>query len=229
MASWIPNIHIGKYLPLRNKGDGETAMLMFILVVLMLFIIPGPAVLLTVSQSMKGGRKAGIFTGIGIAVGDLIHTTVSVLGLSAILLTSALAFELIKYLGAAYLVYLGVRSLLEKYRKAGLPEVKKVNSHLAFRQAVLIELLNPKTALFFLAFLPQFVRPDGLPAVYQLLILGLVFVLMGILYTTVIALVAGSVSNWLSRKSSGMPGWPGRLVGLIYIGLGLQLALQNQK
>jgi RhtB (resistance to homoserine/threonine) family protein len=204
-------------------------MLMFVLVVLTLFIIPGPAVLLTVSQSVKGGRKAGIFTGIGIAVGDLIHTLVSVLGLSAILLTSALAFEIIKYLGAAYLVYLGIRSLLERYKKAELPEAKKINPHLAFRQAILIELLNPKTALFFLAFLPQFVRPEGLPVVYQLLILGLTFVLMSILYTTVIALVAGSVSKWISRKSSGMSGWPSRVIGLIYIGLGLQLALQNQK
>jgi threonine/homoserine/homoserine lactone efflux protein len=88
-------------------------MVSFILVVLVLFLIPGPAVLLTISQTASKGRQAGIITGVGIAVGDLIHTVAAVLGLSAILMTSALAFEIVKYLGAAYLIFLGVKSLLE--------------------------------------------------------------------------------------------------------------------
>ena len=108
-------------------------MLTFIVVVLMLFLIPGPAVFLTVSQTIKGGKKNGIITGIGIAVGDLIHTFTSVAGLSAILMTSSLAFEVVKYLGAAYLIYLGITALIEKPKQAKEPIVKKVNTNVSFR------------------------------------------------------------------------------------------------
>ncbi|MEO2076893.1 MAG: LysE family translocator [Bacillus sp. (in: firmicutes)] len=207
-------------------------MLTFILVVLVLFLIPGPAVLLTVTQTAKGGRKAGIITGVGIAVGDLIHTVAAVLGLSAILMTSALAFEIVKYLGAAYLIFLGIRSLLEKTKlKQEKPvDTKKSNPSVSFRQALLIELLNPKTALFFLAFLPQFVHNNGTPVVYQLLILGLTFVLMSILYTTLLAFLTSSIGERLfSNKNSRFARWQGKVVGAIYIGLGLQLVLQSQK
>jgi threonine/homoserine/homoserine lactone efflux protein len=129
----------------------------FIVVVLLLFLIPGPAVFLTISQTIKGGKKNGIVTGLGIAVGDLLHTCASVLGLSAILMTSALAFEIVKYLGAAYLIYLGISAIIEKSKKVEEPIRKNVKTNVSFHQALLIELLNPKTSLFFLAFLPQFV------------------------------------------------------------------------
>jgi RhtB (resistance to homoserine/threonine) family protein len=201
----------------------------FILVVLVLFLIPGPAVLLTLTQTARGGFKAGIITGVGIAVGDLLHTVAAVLGLSAILMTSALAFEVVKYLGAAYLIFLGIKSLLEKTQKQVKSAEKKENASVSFRQALLIELLNPKTSLFFLAFLPQFVRPDGPPVVYQLLSLGLVFVLMSILYTSLLALLASSLGNKLFFKNSKISRWQGKVVGTIYIGLGLQLVFQSQK
>jgi threonine/homoserine/homoserine lactone efflux protein len=201
----------------------------FILVVLVLFLIPGPAVLLTLTQTVKGGLRAGIITGVGIAVGDLIHTFAAVLGLSAILMTSALAFEMVKYLGAAYLIFLGVKALLEKTKKLEQPTAKKENPAVSFRQALLIELLNPKTALFFLAFLPQFVQQEGAPVVYQLLSLGLVFVLMSILYTSLLALLASSLGTKLFSKESKMSRWQGKVVGTIYIGLGLQLVFQSQK
>ncbi len=204
-------------------------MVTFVLVVLVLFLIPGPAVLLTISQSVRGGKKAGMMTGVGIAVGDLIHTISAVLGLSAILLTSALAFETIKYVGAAYLIYLGIKAMFETSKRDDKPIVKKMNPSLSFRQAILIELLNPKTALFFLAFLPQFVRSDGYPVVYQLLILGLTFVLMSILYTTLLALLASSIYNRLLPKIGGYKShWQGKLVGSIFIGLGVKLAFQHQ-
>jgi RhtB (resistance to homoserine/threonine) family protein len=201
----------------------------FILVVLVLFLIPGPAVLLTLTQTVKGGLRAGIITGVGIAVGDLIHTIAAVLGLSAILMTSALAFEVVKYLGAAYLIFLGIKALFEKTKKHEQPKVKKEKSAVSFRQALLIELLNPKTALFFLAFLPQFVKTDGPPVVYQLLSLGLVFVLMSILYTSSLAFLASSIGNKLFTKNSKISRWQGKVVGTIYIGLGLQLVFQSQK
>ena len=202
-------------------------MVTFILVVLVLFLVPGPAVLLTITQTAKGGLKAGIVTGVGIAIGDLIHTIAAVLGLSAILMTSALAFETIKYIGAAYLIYLGVTAILEKTKKTNKTVVKKTKPSVSFRQAILIELLNPKTALFFLAFLPQFVRSDGYPVVFQLLILGMTFVLMSILYTTLLAFITSSVGNKLFKKNSVVTRWQGRVVGSIYIALGLKLALQN--
>lgn len=202
-------------------------MLAFILVVLVLFLIPGPAVFLTLSQSLKGGRKAGIYTGLGIALGDLIHTIAAVLGLSAILMTSALAFEMVKYLGAAYLIYLGITSLLEKSKGKQLNEQPRFSPALSFRQAVLVELLNPKTALFFLAFLPQFVRNDGSSVVIQLLTLGLTFVIMSILYTSLIAIVSSSIAGWLQKRKP-VSSWQNKLVGIIYIGLGIQLALQNK-
>lgn len=203
-------------------------MVTYILIVLMLFLIPGPAVLLTISQTIKGGKKNGIITGVGIAAGDLIHTCAAVLGLSAILMKSALAFEIVKYLGAAYLIYLGISAFIEKSKKVEKPVTKKMNSTLSFRQALLIELLNPKTALFFLAFLPQFVRSDGYSVTVQLFILGLTFVLMSILYTTLLVLLSSVIGNRLFPKRNKKSQWIGKIVGSVYIGLGLKLAFQNQ-
>ncbi|HZG72964.1 MAG TPA: LysE family translocator [Chondromyces sp.] len=203
-------------------------MLAFVLVVLVMFLIPGPAVILTVSQSLNGGKKAGIFTGMGIAVGDLIHTLAATLGLSAVLMTSAFAFELVKYAGAAYLVWLGIKSFLEKPKGEERQTQKEANPFLSFRQAIWIELLNPKTALFFLAFLPQFVQPEGRPAIFQLLILGLTFVLMSIIYTTLLAFLASFIKKLIS-STDGSSRWQGKLLGTIYIGLGLHLVFQTQK
>jgi threonine/homoserine/homoserine lactone efflux protein len=203
-------------------------MIAFVLVVLTLFLIPGPAVMLTLAQSINGGRRNGIFTGLGIAVGDLIHTLALVLGLSAVLMTSALAFEVIKYLGAAYLFYLGIRAFLEKSLRFTIPSVKPVNAARSFKQAVLTEVLNPKTSLFFLAFLPQFVHPEEGSVVNQLFILGLTFVALSIAYTTLIALIAGSFSQWLSKNET-IARWQGKVVGFIYFGLGVHMALQQQK
>lgn len=204
-------------------------MLTFVLVVLMLFLIPGPAVFLTISQTIKGGKKNGIITGLGIAVGDLIHTLAAVVGLSAILMTSTLAFGVVKYLGSAYLVYLGIRALLEKSKKVEKPITKKVNNNLSFRQALLIELLNPKTSLFFLAFLPQFVKNDGSPVTIQLLMLGLTFVLMSIIYTTLLVFLTSTIGNKLFVKSNRSSNWFGKVVGIVYIGLGIKLAFQTHE
>jgi threonine/homoserine/homoserine lactone efflux protein len=119
----------------------------FILFVLVLFLTPGPAVFLTISKTVRGGKKNGIVTGLGIALGDLIHTCASVLGLSAILMTSALAFEIVKYLCAAYLVYLGIITLIKRSKKSEKSFVKNVKTSGSFRQALFIELLNPKTSI----------------------------------------------------------------------------------
>ncbi len=202
-------------------------LLTYAVVVLGLFLIPGPAVLLVLARATAGGRRVGIATGLGIACGDLLHTVMATVGLSAILMTSALAFSIVKYAGAAYLIYLGVRALFERNHDLQLTAARLVNAPLAFRQAVLAELLNPKTALFFLAFLPQFVRPGHGAIAAQLATLGLVFAVMSAGYATMIAIAAGQVGRWLSRHRQ-IGRWQGRVVGTIYLTLGVRLALQQR-
>jgi threonine/homoserine/homoserine lactone efflux protein len=196
-------------------------------VVLGLFLVPGPAVMLVLARATTGGRRVGIATGLGVACGDLGHTLFATVGLSAILMTSALAFNVVKYAGVAYLVYLGIRALLEKDGDLELGSTRRVDAPLAFRQAVLAELLNPKTALFFLAFLPQFVHPTRGAVALQLATLGIVFSAMSALYTAAIAIAAGRVSGWLARHR-GIGRWQGRIVGTIYLGLGARLAFQQR-
>jgi threonine/homoserine/homoserine lactone efflux protein len=199
----------------------------FAAVTLGLFLIPGPAVLLVLARGMSGGRRVGVATGLGVAAGDLLHTLMATLGLSAVLMTSALAFNLVKYAGAAYLIYLGIRALLEKSESLALPQSRQISASKAFRQAVLAEVLNPKTALFFLAFLPQFVHPAQGSAVAQFAQLGLVFVIMSALYTSLLALSAGSLGGWLNRHRT-IGRWQGKAVGVIYLSLGLRLAAEQR-
>src|SRR5215471_6594965 len=120
-------------------------LLAFCLVVLTLMVIPGPAVILTITRSLTGGRLIGLATGLGIAVGDMLHTVMAALGLSAILMTSALAFAAVKYLGVAYLFYLGIKSMLQKSEAAAAAPMAAIRPRQAFTQAILAEILNPKT------------------------------------------------------------------------------------
>jgi threonine/homoserine/homoserine lactone efflux protein len=148
-------------------------------------------------------------------------------GLSAVLMTSAFAFSVVKYAGAAYLICLGIRALMEKGKDLRVTPARLVDAPLAFRQAVLTELLNPKTALFFLAFLPQFARPDHGAVILQLAALGLVFAAMSAGYAALIALAAAPIDRWLGHHRR-VGRWQGRIVGTIFVGLGLRLALQER-
>ena len=198
------------------------------LVVLAGFVfIPGPAVLLTLARAASSGTRAGIATGLGIAVGDLGHTSMAVFGLSAILADSALLFGIIKYIGAAYLVYLGIKAILERSGNALMPPAASITASRAFRQAILVEILNPKSALFFLAFLPQFVEPQNGADPLQLAILGGLFVIMGALSTMIFALGAGAIGKFLSRNAAVVR-WQSKVVGGIYCALGIRLALQER-
>jgi threonine/homoserine/homoserine lactone efflux protein len=189
--------------------------------------IPGPAVLMTLARSASSGTRVGVATGIGIAVGDLAHTAMAVLGLSAILVASTILFNSIKYIGAAYLVYLGIKAIIE--RPEGLPDMHTATITVpqAFRQAVLAEILNPKSAIFFLAFLPQFVQTQKGAVPLQLMILGTLFVVMGLFSTMIFAIGAGRIGNFL-RKNSAIARWQGKVVGAIYCALGIRLALQDR-
>lgn len=206
----------------------DQATLVTYLVVLLGFVfIPGPAVILTLARAAGSGTRVGIATGLGIAVGDLIHTAMTVIGLSAVILASAFLFSLIKYLGAAYLVYLGIRAILERSGPDLMPGTPGITTAVAFRQAVLAEVLNPKSALFFLAFLPQFVRPENGSVALQLTILGVLFVAMGLLSTMVVAVSAGSFGRIL-RRNPVILRWQGTVIGTIYCALGARLALQEK-
>ncbi|QHE93389.1 LysE family translocator [Pandoraea fibrosis] len=199
----------------------------FVVVVLGLFLIPGPAVLLTITRTVQGGRRAGVMTGMGIALGDLVHTLCAAVGLSAVLMTSALAFDVVKYVGAAYLIYLGIKALRERPSDPQLPAAPKVSPGRAFVQAVATEVLNPKTALFFLAFMPQFVHASEGNVFAQFLVLGLVFVAMSALYTAAIALSVRPLGKFVQRFT-WLLRWQGKIIGTIFIGLGLRVALQQR-
>jgi threonine/homoserine/homoserine lactone efflux protein len=198
-------------------------LLTYAVVVLGLFLIPGPAVLLVLARSMSGGRRVGIATGLGIACGDMVHTAMATFGLSAVLMTSALAFSIVKYAGVAYLVILGIRALFEKSGDLRLDAGRRVGAPRAFRQAVLAEMLNPKTALFFLAFLPQFVHLERGAVVGQFALLGVIFVVMSGAYVSLIALAAGRASRWLDGHRR-VARWQGKIVGMVYVALGVRLA-----
>lgn len=204
-----------------------STILTFVAVVIGLFLIPGPAVLLTVARTIQSGRKAGIITGLGIAAGDFIHTIFAAVGLSAVLMTSASAFNAVKLAGAVYLFYMGVRAVLAKASSSKMEKASSASTSRLFSQAILAEMLNPKTALFFLAFLPQFVDPARGASIFQFLALGAIFVLLGIIYTTIIALAINSISHrakrfsWLKRGGN-------KVIGAIYIGLGVKVAFQGR-
>lgn len=199
----------------------------YVAIVLGFVFIPGPATLLTVARATSSGTRVGIATGAGVAAGDVVHTAMAIFGISAIIATSAMLFSITKYIGAAYLVYLGIRAILEKAPADLAGKALAVPAGKAFRQAILTEVLNPKTALFFLAFLPQFVRPENGSVVLQLTILGAVFVLLGLFSTVVFAVSAGGLGSFLRRNPAVLK-WQGKVVGSIYCALGLRLALQQR-
>lgn len=149
------------------------------------------------------------------------------IGISAIIAASATLFSVIKYIGAAYLIYLGIRAIMEKTPANPAAGALAISAGKAFRQAVLTEVLNPKTALFFLAFLPQFMRPENGTVMLQMAALGVIFVVLGLFSTVVFAVSAGRLGTFLRRNPSVLR-WQGKVVGGIYCALGVRLALQQR-
>ena len=203
----------------------------FVAVVFGLFLVPGPAVLLVLTRTAQGGRRVGIATGAGIATGDLVHTLLVAVGLSALLMTSALAFGVVKLCGAGYLLWLGVKAFMERPVPAQAPDDRAVaptaSASRAFWQAIPAEVLNPKTALFFLAFMPQFVHAERGHALAQFLILGLVFVAMSLAYSTTLAFAIRPIGRLVGRLG-WLQRWKGKLIGAIFISLGVRVAFQRQ-
>jgi threonine/homoserine/homoserine lactone efflux protein len=200
----------------------------FLLAALVLLLTPGPAVLYIVARSVDQGRLAGLVSVLSIEVGNSVHVLAAALGLSAILVSSALAFSIVKYAGAAYLIFLGVRRLLARQASQQQTAVQQKSLKQIFRQGVLVAILNPKTALFFFAFLPQFVDPSRGSVPLQLLILGGLFVLMAIFTDSMYAMLAGTAGTWLKGSRSFLK-IERYVVGSVYIGLGVMAALGSTR
>lgn len=198
------------------------------LATLILLITPGPAVLYIVARSLDQGRLAGFVSVLSIEVGNFVHVLAAALGLSAILVSSALAFSIVKYLGAAYLIYLGVRRMLVREPAHQPTAIQRQRLGRIFRQGVLVTILNPKTALFFFAFLPQFVDPTKGSITLQLLTLGCLFVIMAIVTDGLYALLAGTFGQWLKDTRTFLR-IERYVVGTVYIGLGLTAAFSGTK
>lgn len=192
---------------------------LFVGAALLLLVVPGPAVLYVVTQSVSYGRRAGLASVAGITTGTLVHIAAATIGLSALLASSALAFDIVKYLGAAYLIVVGLRRLagLEQPNQSA-PTRSRSHGRL-FRQGIVVNTLNPKTALFFLAFLPQFVDSTRGAAWAQILALGLLFAALGFLSDSVWALVAGTLGERL-RRSRRFPQVQRYVSGSVFVGLG---------
>jgi threonine/homoserine/homoserine lactone efflux protein len=201
-----------------------SALTLFVVAAAVLLITPGPAVLYVVARSLDQGRWAGIVSTLGINVGTLFHVVAAALGVSALLMRSALAFSVVKYAGAAYLVYLGIRKLREKEEGLATRVVERKSLTRVFYEGMLVNLTNPKTALFFFAFLPQFVDPGKGSVAVQFLLLGALFVVMAIASDSLYALLAGSLGNWL-RGHLGFLRVQRYVAGSVYLGLGVATAL----
>jgi threonine/homoserine/homoserine lactone efflux protein len=198
----------------------------FSVAALVLLVIPGPAVLYIVSQSISRGRLAGLVSMLGIQAGGLVHVAAAAAGLSAILVRSALAFSIVKYAGAAYLVYLGLRRLLGREEGAAACAPRERRLRRLFAQGIVVNVLNPKTALFFFAFLPQFVDTDRGGVAFQILVLGIVFILLAIVSDGIYALAAGSAAGWMRGRPAFLRAerWAS---GGVLVGLGLATAFSG--
>src|SRR5512139_2741362 len=200
----------------------------FIGATLALLLVPGPAVLYITARSANQGRMAGLVSVLAIETANFLQAVAATLGLSAILLSSALAFDVVKYLGAAYLIYLGLRKLLVREEGVEGEEIKPEPLSRIYWQGVAINLLNPKTALFYFAFLPQFVDPARGNVTVQTLLLGALFVGMAIITDSLYALLASSLAEKLKGSRRFQKGQR-YFAGLVYVGLGITTAFTGSK
>ena len=199
---------------------------LFAVAALVLLLTPGPAVLYIVTRSIDQGKRAGPVSVVGVHVGTLVHIFAAAAGLSALLAASATAFSAVKYLGAAYLIYIGVRRLGDRSSIVAPGAGKPKELRRAFLDGVIVNVLNPKTGLFFLAFLPQFVTEARGHVGEQVIALGVVFVLLGAITDSLYAMTAGSAARWLRGQPRFLTGerW---ITGGLYISLGVAAALSS--
>jgi len=200
----------------------------FALAALLLNLTPGNDMLYVAARSTSQGIKAGIISSLGIMAGCMVHILAAVIGLSAIIAQSALAFNIIKYVGAAYLVYLGIRSIISRKKTFEVKNKMQQQSYTRiFWQGVLTNVLNPKVALFFLAFLPQFINVESRHTALQILFLGTWFNVGGTLVNIIVAILFGKIGTWLSQSPRFIQ-WQERITGAMLIALGIKVALSKK-
>jgi threonine/homoserine/homoserine lactone efflux protein len=204
----------------------SVSLITFCTAAFLLNIAPGPDMLYVIGRSVGQGRKAGIVSALGIFVGCLVHVTAAAAGLAALLRSSPVGFSLIRYAGAAYLIYLGASILLRPPQPLDAPETSDAPMGAIFRQGVITNVLNPKVALFFLAFLPQFTDASRGPVALQVLLLGLIFDVGGTLVNLVVAFGAGHAGEALkrNRKLARLQKW---ITGTVFVGLGMRIGLSR--
>jgi threonine/homoserine/homoserine lactone efflux protein len=205
---------------------------LFVAAALALLLLPGPAVIYVVARSVEGGRLTGLVSVLGVELGTLLHVVFAAAGLSAIVVSSAVAFSVVKWLGAAYLVWLGLRQILG--RDGGDQEAplsgSGENRLRVFSQSVLVQVLNPKVALFFLAFLPQFVDPSRGAAWTQVVVLGATLATLGLFTDGLYALLGGTAGEWIRKQRAGAGLRRARryVKGGVYIALGAVAAISGK-
>lgn len=200
----------------------------FVIAAVLLTVAPGPDAIYIVTRTLAQGWWSGFLSSWGIYCGAAIHVVAAALGLSAILASSALAFSVVKYVGAAYLLWLGIQALRSKGTGLSLDGALPILSPWrVFGQGVLVNLLNPKMSIFFLAFLPQFISPDRGPVFVQILALGATVIAIGIVWEAGLILCADRIAGRL-RQSRRLTRWMDRAVGAVLVGLGIRLALQER-
>ena len=197
---------------------------LFVVAALALLVVPGPAVVYIVARSIHQGRRTGLASVIGIHVGTLVHIAAATLGLSALIASSAVAFTAVKIAGAVYLVGLGLWTLLSRRAEPDVALGGEQNLRRALAQGIVVNVLNPKTALFFLAFLPQFVDSDASHPALQIAFLGFLFALLGLVTDSIWALAAGTAGGVLRRSRRFVSGQR-HVTGTVYVGLGVLTAL----
>ena len=203
-----------------------TKFALFIGVSWALIISPGPDMIYVITRGMAHGRRAGILSAIGVVCGILVHTTAAAFGLTLILQTSAFAFLFVKFIGAAYLLYLGIKAWQDKSTFTLQTSTPAANSGALFWQGVLSNVLNPKIAIFFLAFLPQFVD-KGSHVAGQMVLLGLTFAGFGLCFLLVVGYFSGTIGRWLTYRPKYAQFFQ-RLTGGILVGLGIRLAVTEK-
>lgn len=205
-----------------------STVVIFALAVVVFAVVPGPAVFYIVTRSVTQGHRAGVLSAAAVGTGNFVHVVAATVGLSALLASSALAFSVVKYLGAAYLVYLGVRTILRSGGKGqeATPLPRAMGD--VFRQGVVVAVLNPKTALFFLAFLPQFVDPARGSTALQLLVLGALLVVITATTDSCYAVLTGAAGGWLRSRAPAMRNLR-YASGGAYIALGVTAAATGER
>ncbi len=205
-----------------------TSFLLFLTAGLAMLLVPGPAVFYIIARSIDQGRPAGLVSTLGVGVGTMFHVVAAAFGISALLVSSALLFNIVKLLGAGYLIYLGFRKLFVEKEVVETNTVESASLRQIFYQGVVVNILNPKTALFFFAFLPQFADPTRGAIGSQIFILGLILVLLGLFTDGAYAVLAGTAGNWL-RNNLRLLRIQRYFAGTVYVALGMITAFSTKE